>query len=129
MFGGQSRFGNSGYLRKIFQFLPAHQRIRITGKYHILDSWDLAQREAFVIYLDGKVVYERLFDHNGNVEILSQCGQAGTSNGDLINQDFVIDIPHTESSFLLAFYSNLNEDPAYESWGISDLKIELLAET
>ena len=66
--------------------MPKHERIRITGRFHIIDTWDLLQNERFIVYVDGIPVFERGFDHAGNTSVISQCGGSGGGWGDSMNQ-------------------------------------------
>ena len=40
MFGGYNKLGNAQFIRRTFTFAPKHNKLRITGKVHILDSWE-----------------------------------------------------------------------------------------
>lgn len=82
MFGGYNRFGTGSLIKRTFRNLPAHEVIRIYGKYHILDAWELFQDELFYVYVDGVSAFKRGFDHNGNNAVPSICGTSGTAYGD-----------------------------------------------
>lgn len=48
--------------------------IKVSGIYHVIDSWELSEHERFMIVLDGKVILSRAFDNIGNLEILHRIG-------------------------------------------------------
>ena len=47
MFGGFNVFGNAAIVKKTFRFALPHNKIKITGKYHILDAWNLNENDQF----------------------------------------------------------------------------------
>ena len=123
MFGGYTIAGNGVHVKRDFKSLPNHDTIKITGKYHILDNWDIAQHDKFHVYVDGEPVFISAFDHSMDYSFESICGLSGLGNGDEINLSFTIEIPHSKSTFNLLFVAGLNEGAGAESWGISDLNI------
>ena len=66
MFGGYNIIGTSDVIKRTFKNLPSHTSVRLTGKLHILDSWEAYINEQFRIFVDGNPVYIRLFDHTLN---------------------------------------------------------------
>lgn len=103
--------------------------MRISGKVHILDSWESFENDQFRIIVDGEEVYTRVFDHTGNPRIKNQCPGSGNDNinyGDELNVEFSVEIPHTATSeYNVWFTTTLNSDSTNESWGLSDVRIEL----
>lgn len=77
------------------------------------------------VAVDGNVVYRRYFDHTSNYEVDNVCGYPGLHYGDEVNVEFSVDIPHTSNSFTIWIAGVLNEGNTNESWGVSDIKIEL----
>lgn len=53
MFGGYGKFGNSAAVKKILTDLPSHDRVRITGKLHALDCWEINENDFVFVYVDG----------------------------------------------------------------------------
>jgi hypothetical protein len=66
--------------------MPKHEIVRITGKFHIIDTWDLANNERVIVYVDGIPVYEKGYDHAGNTALAHICGNSGSGWGDSLNQ-------------------------------------------
>ena len=85
MIGGYGMVGYGSYIKRTFSNLNSHTKLRITGKYHILDNWDLHQSESLIIWVDGSPVFRRVFDNADNYGLPSICGYGGDLYGDLIN--------------------------------------------
>ncbi len=47
MIGGYNRYGVGSQLSRSFENLPQHDRVRITGKYHLFDSWAVHEFKKF----------------------------------------------------------------------------------
>lgn len=104
--------------------------IRLTGKLHVLDSWDLIQNERIHILVDGEFAYTRQFYHTGNPSINSVCGDPKNvlNYGDELNVGFFVEIPHQGKEFTVIIMGELNGDTTDESWGISDLQIQVYSD-
>jgi len=66
-----------------FNNLPAHSRVRITGKYHIVDCWESGKR--FYVRVDGVNKVDRNIFHWVNAAIPSVCGDARVGCGEELN--------------------------------------------
>jgi hypothetical protein len=114
--GGAGELGSGAVASKVYGGLPPHTALRVTAKFHYIDSWD---GERGWLHVDGQEIWSRsayLYGRGG----YNICG--GTSPDRL---GFAVDavVAHTATTATLAFGSSLNEDPTNEAWGVSDVAL------
>jgi hypothetical protein len=117
--GGHCSSHGSGESSRIFKSLPAHTMVRITARFHFIDSWD---GESAYAKVNGEVVW--LDAHSSSAPTtggISLCGgsAADSKMGTLID----VAVPHTGDSLTLAFGSTLDQNSCEESWGVDDIEI------
>ena len=88
----------------------------------MLDCLD--KGEKFLIKVDNNLVWSKAHHHYGNPEIPSICGY--NHCGDELNLPFSFEIIHSNPAISLEFSSTLDEKPSDESWGVNNIKIEVL---
>eukprot|EP00753_Platysulcus_tardus_P010906 PLAT3142.1.p2 GENE.PLAT3142.1~~PLAT3142.1.p2 ORF type:complete len:294 (-),score=119.95 PLAT3142.1:255-1136(-) len=104
---------------KMFSSLPPHSQIRLTARFHFIDSW---AGETGFAQMDGRYVWA------------DSCGAAAspTTSMNLCGSDaperrlsvpIDVTLPHTEETVKVAFGSTLTGDACQQSWGVDDVAI------
>jgi hypothetical protein len=119
MLGGHcSPNGGGGESSRSFVKLPSHSMVRVTARFHFIDSWD---GESAYAKIDDEVVW--LDSHNSATKTngVSLCGSKHPDSkmGSLIDVSF----PHTTSSVRLTFGATLDGDSCEESWAVDDIAV------
>ena len=116
-----------GSLQKEFKNLPSHTILRMTADFHYIDSWTGETAYAQLNIGPNKqneYVWTDRYDSTMAVNSINVCG-ARCGEGKFTTP---IDITtlHTDDSILVTFGSSADQDPADQSWGISNLSIYVL---
>ena len=116
-----------GSLQKEFKNLPTHTILRMTADFHYIDSWTGETAYAQLNIGPNKqnqYVWTDRYDSTMAVNSINVCG-ARCGEGKFTT---AIDITtlHTDDSILVTFGTSADQDPADQSWGISNLSIYVL---
>jgi hypothetical protein len=119
MLGGYGILGQSDWVEKAYVGLPAHVSASVELVFVKIDSWD---GENGVVLVDGTEVWSRAFTLG---EGSQTCGaQYGWHERDVLVGP--IALSHTASTLTLRVTSTLDQGADDESFGISDVLIEVL---
>lgn len=116
--GHCSPVGGGGEASRVFGSIPTHTMIRITARFHFIDSWD---GESAYTKIDGEYVWVDSHVSNGSSDGLSICGgpHPDTKMGTLVD----VSLPHTADSLNLVFGSTLDGNSCEKSWGVDDIHL------
>ena len=119
MLGGYAILGHGDWVEKAYVGLPTHRSVSVELVFVKIDSWD---GESGIVMVDGTEVWTRSFTLG---EGSQTCGaQYGWHEREF--QVGPLAVPHTASTLTLRVTSTLNQGAADESYGISDVLIEVL---
>ena len=116
-----------GKLQKELKNLPAHTILRMTADFHYIDSWTGETAYAQLNIGPNKqneYVWIDRYDSAMAVNSINVCG-ARCGEGKFTTK-IDITVPHTDESVLVTFGSTVDQDPADQSWGISNLSIYVM---
>jgi len=116
-----------GQLQKEFSALPAHTTIRITATFFYIDAWN---GETAYLQLNvgpnnaNEYVWIDRYDSTMAVNSINICGATYGEGRFGVPIDYYL--PHTSDSITVTFGSTADQDPAEQSWGISNLSIYVM---
>ncbi|KAK2195785.1 hypothetical protein BdWA1_002379 [Babesia duncani] len=115
-----------GRVYRIYNGLPQHSKIKITGIIHFFDKWE---GEGVSIKADGVILHSE--HHNWCPTVMhTSCKKFGI---DICGQDypdrlsvyFSVEMDHAASQLSLEFQSGLKSSACTASWGIDDIALFL----
>lgn len=119
MLGGHCLL-STDIITKIYNNLPSHSMIKIEGLFHFIGKWDQHTGYMKVKKNDQEQYIWSSRCRNSNSMLTSNlCDYQICSIGNVINISF----KHADDSLQLIFGSTLTENPCYQSYGVSDIKI------
>ena len=116
-----------GKLQKELTNLPAHTILRMTADFHYIDSWTGETAYAQLNIGPNKqneYVWTDRYDSAMAINSINVCG-ARCGEGKFTTK-IDITVPHTDESIIVTFGSTVDQDPADQSWGISNLSIYVM---
>jgi len=106
---------------KRFDNLPEHTSLRVSARYHFIDSWE---GESSFLKVDDKYAW---VDSNDVRNAPAGINIAGNDSPERkFGTPVDVIVPHTGPSVMLAFGSNLDQDACDESFGIDDVSVHVL---
>eukprot|EP00824_Muranothrix_gubernata_P024518 TRINITY_DN7251_c0_g1_i1.p2 TRINITY_DN7251_c0_g1~~TRINITY_DN7251_c0_g1_i1.p2 ORF type:complete len:358 (-),score=68.05 TRINITY_DN7251_c0_g1_i1:857-1783(-) len=106
-------------LSKLFEKLPPHRQLRVTARYHFIDSWE---GETAFLQVDDRVVWMDSHDARPGAEKgLNVCG--GSAPEVRFNRPIDVTIPHMDDSVNLSFASTMDKHPCDASFGVDDIML------
>jgi hypothetical protein len=118
--GGHCKTAGTTVTKK-FSNLPPHSSLRVSARYHFIDSWE---GESSFLKVDDKFAW---MDSNDVRNAPAGINVAGNESPERkFGTPVDVIVPHTSNSVLLAFGSNLDQDACDESFGIDDVAVHVL---
>lgn len=118
--GGHCKTAGTTVTKK-FSNLPEHTSLRVSARYHFIDSWE---GESSFLKVDDKYAWMDSNDVRNAPQGINIAGNESPERKFGTPVDVIV--PHTASSVLLAFGSNLDQDACDESFGIDDVSVHVL---
>lgn len=123
LLGGYSIFANT---TEIFFFIPIsnnHFAVRILFRFIKISSWD---NESFYLNVEGNEILTRQFDFNSDILTGLLCGNNSLEGQNWLTAIRTINytLNHTSPIVKIKIYTNLNDGPLDESWGINNLMLD-----
>ena len=115
---GTSESQNGHWFRRVWSNLPAHNAIRVSFRFWVIDSWDSS--DYFQLEFEGTIVGGWSLTWQSSP--LQVCGQ----NDDHFHEryfDIFFRMPHTASTFTMRVISRLDEESCNESFGFRDVVV------
>lgn len=126
--GGHCNFGSIETSR-LYEHLPIHKTVRITGRVHYIDQWT---GESVYMKQGDTIVWARSWNWCPKI-LPTTCEKLGVNvcgrqYPDNLSNFFDVQFPHSESSLGLTFGSTIEKDadPCEVSWGIDDIAVYLM---
>lgn len=119
--GGHCRIA-TGTVKKVFDHLPPHQQVRVTGRYHFIDNW---KGESAFLQLNNQYVWtDHTSPHVTHASGIDMCGSTQYAEKKM-STPVDVTMPHSDSFLEVAFGStgSPSEDPCHRSFGVDDVMV------
>lgn len=120
LIGGYNSFGESTILTKTYTNLPQHYKIAVSATIVLIDNYDPSWIVASIV--DGVQIED--YHKPGNDGSLGNICANG-QNEDLQYIGFTV--AHSAATLTLTFQDNLPAPATARSWGIREIRIQLIA--